>query len=164
MTPVGVSFGWANHSFCVYVKHLYRCSSFFRKTTGFPLCIESNALEKFTNSSLASRFFARTSLMIRGIVRISEFVEQFLRKSFWFFKNFFLNFGLGKIEKKGTINLCKLATINISKLTFGDHKYIQTYIYLHLLEGSLFDSYWPRCRGTLLLSLCCSTLPLILTL
>ena len=36
-------------------------------TTGtfVPLCIESNALEKFTNSSVASRFLAHTLSMIR---------------------------------------------------------------------------------------------------
>ena len=36
----------------------------------FPLCMESNALEKSTNNIVASRFFARTPSRIQRVVKI----------------------------------------------------------------------------------------------
>ena len=51
----------------------------------FPLCMESKALVKSTNSNVACRFFARTPSKILRMVNICEFVDQFLRKPFWFF-------------------------------------------------------------------------------
>ena len=48
----------------------------------FHLCIESNALKKSTNSSVALRFFANTFLMIRQIITICEVVKRFLQKPF----------------------------------------------------------------------------------
>ena len=52
----------------------------------FPLGMESNVLEGYTNKNIVSRFFARTP-KIWEIVRIC-YVDQFLRKLFWFFKDF----------------------------------------------------------------------------
>ena len=60
----------------------------------FPLYMESNALEEFTNNSVASRFFACITLMIQQIVRICKIVDQFLRKPFWFFLRIFSILGL----------------------------------------------------------------------
>ena len=47
----------------------------------FPLCIESNALEKSTNCSVVSKCFARIPLMIQRIVKIYQVVERFLCKN-----------------------------------------------------------------------------------
>ena len=47
--------------------------------------MESNVLNKTTNKSVISRFFPWTPAMIRWIVRISDIVNQFLKKTFWFF-------------------------------------------------------------------------------
>ena len=46
----------------------------------FPLSMESNALDKSMNSSVALKFFARIPSMIRWIVRIYYVVFRFLRK------------------------------------------------------------------------------------
>ena len=54
----------------------------------FPLSMESNALDKFTNNRVSSDFFARTLSNIRRIVKICD-VDQFLRKPFWFFRRTF---------------------------------------------------------------------------
>ena len=54
-------------------------------TPSFPLSMELNALEKPTNNSAASRFFARDDL----IVRIWEVVDQFLWKPLWIFQRIF---------------------------------------------------------------------------
>ena len=51
----------------------------------FPLCMESKALVKSTNSNVARRFFARTPSRILRMVNICEVVDLFLRKPFWFF-------------------------------------------------------------------------------
>ena len=51
----------------------------------FPLCMESKALVKSTNSNVACRFFARTPSRILRMVNICEVVDLFLRKPFWFF-------------------------------------------------------------------------------
>ena len=51
--------------------------------------MESNALEKLTNNIVPSWFFARTLFRIRRIVKISDVVDRFLRKLFWFFQNIF---------------------------------------------------------------------------
>ena len=50
--------------------------------SNFPLCMESNALRKSTNYSVASRFFARTPSMIRRIVGICNVMDWFLWKQF----------------------------------------------------------------------------------
>ena len=55
----------------------------------FPLCMESNALEKSTNKCVTSKFFALTLSMIRRIVRIFDVVDWFLQKLFWFFLRIF---------------------------------------------------------------------------
>ena len=52
--------------------------------------MESNALEKSTNNSVASRFFARTP-RIRRIVKICD-VNRFLPKPFWFSLSIFSMF------------------------------------------------------------------------
>ena len=51
----------------------------------FPLCMESKALVKSTNSNVACRFFARMPSRILRMVSICEVVDLFLRKPFWFF-------------------------------------------------------------------------------
>ena len=51
----------------------------------FPLWMESKVLVKSTNSIVACRLFARTPSRIIQIVNISEVVDLFLRKPFWFF-------------------------------------------------------------------------------
>ena len=51
----------------------------------FPLCMESKALVKSTNSNVACRFFVRTPSRIVRMVNIREVVDLFLRKPFWFF-------------------------------------------------------------------------------
>ena len=61
----------------------------------FVLFMESNNLEKTTNKSGASRFYARR------IVRIYDVVERFLRKPFWFF--------LRILSISGSIRLSSLA-------------------------------------------------------
>ena len=47
--------------------------------------------------------------MIRRIFRICNVVDQFRRKSFWFFLRIFFYFGLDKIEKQGIkdFSICK---------------------------------------------------------
>ena len=55
----------------------------------FSLCMESNALKKSTNNSVALRFFVRTLSDIRWIVKICDVVDGFLRKPFWFFLRIF---------------------------------------------------------------------------
>ena len=61
--------------------------------------MESNALEKLTNHSVASRFFARKPSRIRPIVQICDIEDRFLRKPFWFFLSIFSI--LGSLENKG---------------------------------------------------------------
>ena len=51
----------------------------------FPLCMESKALVKSTNSNVACRFFAQMPSRILRMVNICEVVDLFLRKPFWFF-------------------------------------------------------------------------------
>ena len=59
----------------------------------FPLCMETNALEKFTNKSAAWWFFTQT-FMIRRIVRICDVVDRFLVfDSFWEFSQFLVPCG-----------------------------------------------------------------------
>ena len=54
----------------------------------FPSYMESNALEKSTNSSVASSFFARTPSMMRWITNFCVIEEPLLQKPFWLFKKF----------------------------------------------------------------------------
>ena len=68
--------------------------------------MESKALEKSSNSSVASRFFARILPMIRWIVKNCEIAERFLRKAVLIYPKNFLNFGSDMIVKQGIINLC----------------------------------------------------------
>ena len=44
----------------------------------FPLCMESKALEKSTNTIVVSRLFARTPSRIRQIDKICDVVDRFL--------------------------------------------------------------------------------------
>ena len=50
--------------FCVFIQQHYGCNGFFGRpyirsiSSIFPPCMESNALEKSSNNSVASRFFA----------------------------------------------------------------------------------------------------------
>ena len=66
-----VSLGW-----------LYASSIYFI----FPLCMESNSLEKFTNISLVTNFFARNPSMAELIIGICEVVDQFFLKPFFFLR------------------------------------------------------------------------------
>ena len=50
----------------------------------FPLCRESKALVKSTNSNVTCRFFARTASRILRMANIFVFMDLFLRKPFWF--------------------------------------------------------------------------------
>ena len=50
-----------------------------------PMCMESKALVKSTNSNFVCRFFPRTPSTILRMVNICEVVDLFLRKPFWFF-------------------------------------------------------------------------------
>ena len=45
----------------------------------FPLCMESNALEKLTNNIVASRFFSRMHSRIQWRVKICDVVDLFLQ-------------------------------------------------------------------------------------
>ena len=100
----------------------------------FPLCMESNALEKSTNNIVSSRFFERT-FRIRRIVKICDVVDRFLRKPFWLFLSIFsilcsmqlINDSIGKQDlfwfKKNsnkyrhkTVNLLNMATIFFSMI------------------------------------------------
>ena len=45
----------------------------------FPLCMESNAIEKSTNKCVASRFFVPTPCTVPRIVRIYD-VDRFFQK------------------------------------------------------------------------------------
>ena len=66
--------------------------------------MESNALEKSTNVSVDSRFFARIISMIRRIVRIFDVVDRFLRKPFWFFlREKYFDFRLDMVEKQSIV-------------------------------------------------------------
>ena len=56
--------------------------------TMFPLCMGTNALEKSTNTIVASMFIARTPRM-REIVKICDVVDRFLRKPVWLFLSIF---------------------------------------------------------------------------
>ena len=47
--------------------------------------MKSNALEKSTYNSVASRFLARSPSMIRWIVRICEVKDRLFQEIFWFF-------------------------------------------------------------------------------
>ena len=47
--------------------------------------MESKALVKLTNNSIASRFSARTPSRIRPIVKICDVVDLFIRQPFRFF-------------------------------------------------------------------------------
>ena len=55
----------------------------------FPLCMESNALEKSTNNIVASTFFFSRTPKIRRIVKICDVEHRFSRKPFWFFLSIF---------------------------------------------------------------------------
>ena len=69
---------------CFYIASLW-LRRFFLETLArsicsiFPLCMESNALEKSTNDSVISRILTRTP-KIQRIVKICDVVDRFLRK------------------------------------------------------------------------------------
>ena len=81
--------GWpfANSIFCIFSRRM-----------------ESNVLEKTSDNSIASKFFARTPMMIRRIDRFCVVVDQFLWKLFWFFERIF-SISAGKQLR--IINLCQ---------------------------------------------------------
>ena len=54
--------------------------------------MESNALEKSTNNSVASRFFARTP-RIQRIVNIGDVGDRFFPKAIFILLKYFLNCG-----------------------------------------------------------------------
>ena len=87
---VRVSIWWVNFYFCVFIEHNLSVMVSLGETVAekylfhFPLCMESNALEKSTNKSVTSRFFAQTPSKIPWIFRICD-VDWFLWKPFWFF-------------------------------------------------------------------------------
>ena len=58
----------------------------------FPLCMESNTVEKLTNNIVASKFFACTCSRIRRIVKICYVVDLFLQKAILVLPKYFLNF------------------------------------------------------------------------
>ena len=70
----------------------------------FPLCMESFVLEISRNSSVASRIFARTPLMILLIV-INRCCWSISPKPILIFPKNFLNFRLHTVEKQNIINL-----------------------------------------------------------
>ena len=68
----------------------------------FPLCMESNVLEKSTNRFVASRFLARTPS--------SEYVtlcSDFFESHYDFFRGNVLHFSLDTTKKQGIINLSR---------------------------------------------------------
>ena len=66
----------------VSLGRLSACSIWFI----FRLGMDSNTFKISTNKCVVLRFFARTPLMIRQIVRICEVVGRFLRKPWQFFR------------------------------------------------------------------------------
>ena len=62
--------------FCAFVKDRY---------SGNNLLVKTISLEKLTNNSVVSRFFASIHLMIRQNARICDVVDRFLQNVFWFF-------------------------------------------------------------------------------
>ena len=63
LEEISVAIGWGNHCFRIFQEHQYSSKSFFRRSSTcsiysiFHLWRESNALDKSTNNSVASRFF-----------------------------------------------------------------------------------------------------------
>ena len=78
----------ASFSF-VIVRAMYRVLLAFSSVRPFSFLKSIDALEEFTNRSVASSSFARTPSKIQQIVRICDVVDRFLRKPFWFFLRIF---------------------------------------------------------------------------
>ena len=83
LEDVNVSIKWANLFFHTFIKHHYGVNISLRTPYArsifsiFALCMESNDLDKSTNSSVASKLFARTPSTNKRIVRISDVMDQF---------------------------------------------------------------------------------------
>ena len=97
------------------MRRRYGCSICFT----FLLSMESNGFEKAANSSVTTRFFFRIPSMIPRVVRICEVVEWFLRKPFWFLKNF-LYFGLNTIDNSTSINLSNYSSKSYASVVLKD--------------------------------------------
>ena len=73
------------------------------------LCfMESNALEKSMNNSVASRFLGHMM-----IVRICEVMDRFLRKPFWFFVRIF------SISDYHPLNIFMIQFLVLFSVSFG---------------------------------------------
>ena len=122
MSKKSVSIWWANFYFCVFIEHYYGCNSFFEEYLfHLPQGMESNALEKTTNTSVASRFFAQTPSKIRQIFRIYDVVDQFLWKPFWFFLRIFSVSGSMRLS---IINLSHFGSMSYTPVVLGYCKVI----------------------------------------
>ena len=112
-----VSIRWANFYFRVFAEHHFGWGvSLGRPYTMricsiFPLSMESNALEKSINNSVASRLFARSPSKIRWIVRICDVVDRFFQKLFWFFLRIYLI--------SGSIRLSSRAFYILAAMNYG---------------------------------------------
>ena len=71
----------------------------------FPLCMETNALQKSMKNSVASTFSLTPSML----VWICDVVEQFLPKPFWFFKEFSINLDWIWLRRRVLYTLATLA-------------------------------------------------------
>ena len=89
---------WDNFYFRVFIEHNYGC--YLGRPLAisiysiFPLCMKSNAFEKFTNE-----IFAQTPKILR-IIRILYVVHQLLQKPFWFFRIIFSNSGFIRMSSR----------------------------------------------------------------
>ena len=87
----------------------------------FPLCMDSNAMEKSTNSSVALRFFALTSSMMQRIVRIYEVMDRFLRKPFCYFQRIFSILSWIRLRSHLSMRRGRLDVLAISLFFFIDN-------------------------------------------
>ena len=109
---VDVATKWANHCFRVFMKYRYSRNFFWSPLYAWRICTfflsnELNVLEKSTNNSVSSRFFATATLKemtdrknLRLLIDTSE-----KKKKVLIFLKKFSDLRLDSIVKQGIVNL-----------------------------------------------------------
>ena len=141
---------WTHFHFGVSVENHYRCYGFFgrpyasRICSIFPLCMESKALVKSTNSNVAWRFFARTPSRILRMVSICEVVDLFLGSHFGFSLRMLSILGSMRFLETGDYFLCIYVVVCHERRVVRkyEHTYQNAYWFFC---ADLFEWHWRVC-------------------